>query len=69
MGVRSRKLVGVVATVTVLVIYSLVAMVVGVRLLVGQPMWLQLPGFVVLGVGWLPIVMKIIRWMSPRPGE
>lgn len=69
MGVRSRKLVGVVATVAVLVVYSLVAMVVGVKLLVGQPAWLQLPGFIVLGIGWLPIVMKIIRWMSPKPGE
>ena len=51
MGLRSRKLVGVLATVAVLIIYSLLAMVVGVRLLVDTPVWVQLPGFIVLGIG------------------
>ena len=69
MGLRSRKFVGVLATVAVVVVYSLLAMVVGVKLLVAQPAWVQLPGFIVLGIGWLPIVMKIIRWMSPCAGE
>ena len=69
MGVRTRKLIGVIATVVVLVVYSLVAMVVGVKLFIGQPGWLQLPGFILLGIGWLPIVMLIIRWMSPGPDE
>ncbi len=68
MGIRTRKFVGVVATVLVLCLYSLIAMVVGARLLIDVPVWVQLPAFIVLGLGWLPIVMKIIRWMGqPEP--
>lgn len=64
MTVRTRKLIGVIATVSFLIIYCLIAMVIGAKLLVGQSAWLQFPGFVLLGLGWLPVVMKIIRWMS-----
>jgi hypothetical protein len=66
MTLRTRKFVGVLATVGFLILYCLIAMVVGVRLLVGQPVWVQLPGFILLGIGWLPVVMKLIRWMQ-RP--
>ncbi len=60
---RSRKLIGVIATIGFLIVYCLIAMVIGARFLVGLTAWLQLPGFIVLGIAWLPVVMKIIRWM------
>ncbi len=68
MGIRTRKFFGVIATVTFLCLYCLVAMVIGARLLIDVPGWVQLPAFVALGIAWLPVVMKIIRWMErPEP--
>ena len=64
MSLRTRKFIGVVACVSFLIIYCLIAMAVGVAALVERPLWVQLPGFAVLGFAWLPVVMKIIRWMS-----
>lgn len=68
MNERTRKLIGVIATVSFLILYCLIAMVVGAKLLTDMPGWIQLPGFILLGIGWLPVVMKIIRWML-KPGE
>ena len=65
---RTRKFFGVIATISFLILYCLIAMVVGVKLLIDMPSWVQLPGFILLGIGWLPVVMKIIRWMQ-RPDE
>jgi len=66
MTVRLRKLIGVVATVMFLVAYCLIAMAIAGDLLVGQNAAVQLVGYVVAGVAWLPGAMAIIRWMS-RP--
>ncbi len=63
---RQRKLVGVVATVTFLIVYCLTAMAVAGDLLAGQNAAVQLLGYTVAGVAWLPGAMAIIRWMS-RP--
>ena len=69
MSIRTRKFIGVIACVVVLIVYCLVAMVIGARLLIDQPMWMQLPGFILLGIGWLPVIMKIIRWMLRPVGQ
>ena len=61
---RWRKLVGTIAVVIFLVAYSLFAMAIGGSLLVGQPHWLELAGFIALGLLWLPGAMAIILWMS-----
>lgn len=63
---RSRKAVGIVATVAFLFVYALVMMAVGGVLVVGRGMVFELPFYIVAGIGWLPMVMLIIRWMS-RP--
>ena len=63
---RQRKLAGVVATVTFLIVYCLIAMAVAGDLLAGQNAAVQLLGYIVAGVAWLPGAMAIIRWMS-RP--
>jgi hypothetical protein len=64
MSIRWRKLLGTMAVVLFLVAYSLLAMVLGDTLLVGQPRVIELVGFIVLGLLWLPGAMAIIRWMS-----
>ena len=69
MSIRTRKFIGVIACITVLIVYCLVAMVIGARLLIDQPMWIQLPGFILLGIAWLPMIMKIIRWTLRPAGQ
>jgi hypothetical protein len=64
MNIRTRKAIGTFATVFFIIVYALVMMAVGGMLVVGRGMALELPFYIVAGVGWLPVVMAIIRWMS-----
>ncbi len=64
MKMRTRKLIGTIASVIYLAIYCLIAMVVGARLVVGYGIVMELPFYIVAGLGWLPIEMMIIKWMS-----
>lgn len=66
MKMRQRKLVGIFATIAFLAVYALIAMAFGGQYVVGLGPALELPAFVLLGVGWVPIAMVLIRWMS-RP--
>ena len=66
MTLRQRKFLGMVAIVTFLIVYCLIAMAIGGMVAVGLPLPLEIGFFVVAGIGWLPVVMIIIRWMS-RP--
>jgi hypothetical protein len=66
MNMRTRKAFGTIATVLWLACYALVAMAVGGQHVVGKGMAHELPFFVLAGVGWIPVSMIIIRWMS-RP--
>ena len=68
MNIRTRKFIGVIVTVTFLCLYSLVAMVIGAKLFIDVPAWVQLPAFTLLGIAWLPVIMKLIRWMQ-GPGD
>lgn len=63
---RQRKLVGIILTIIYIPIYSLLAMVLGVRLAVDKGKFVELIYFAVAGTAWLPLEMAIIRWMS-RP--
>jgi hypothetical protein len=68
MTLRTRKAIGTIATVTFLIAYALVMMAVGGMLVVGRGMVFELPFYILSGLGWLPVVMLIIRWMSkPDP--
>jgi hypothetical protein len=68
MDIRTRKLIGVLATVAFLTVYSLVAMAIGGQFVTGQGKLVELVFFVIAGVAWLPVVMAIIKWMSrPNP--
>jgi hypothetical protein len=66
MKIRQRKIVGFVATIAFLVVYTLIAMAVGGQYVVGYGPAIELPAFILLGVGWVPVAMVLIRWMS-RP--
>ena len=68
MKVRIRKMIGIPSTIVVLIVYALVAMTIAGKHIVGYGTLVELPAFVILGVGWLPIVMAIVRWMS-RPDD
>ena len=68
MTMRTRKAIGTIATVAFLIAYALVMMAVGGMLVVGRGMVFELPFYILAGLGWLPVVMAIIRWMSkPDP--
>jgi hypothetical protein len=66
MKIRQRKFVGLVATIVFLVAYALIAMAIGGQYVVGHGAAIELPAFILLGIGWLPVAMVLIRWMS-RP--
>lgn len=66
MKIRQRKIVGFVATIAFLVVYALIAMAIGGKYVVGHGAAIELPAFILLGVGWVPVAMVLIRWMS-RP--
>ena len=63
---RQRKLLGTLATVAFMIIYSLAAMALGGMLVAGRGIAFELPYYLVAGVLWLPVVMALIRWMT-RP--
>jgi Protein of unknown function (DUF2842) len=66
MKIRTRKAIGTFLTVVWMIVYSLVMMAVGGILVVGRGMTLELPFYIIAGLGWVPVVMWIIKWMS-RP--
>jgi hypothetical protein len=66
MRIRQRKFVGIVATIVFLVAYALIAMAIGGQYVVGHGAAIELTAFILLGIGWIPVAMVLIRWMS-RP--
>ncbi len=66
MKIRQRKLIGIVATIAFLAVYALIAMAIGGQYVVGFGWAIELAAFILLGVGWIPVAMVLIRWMS-RP--
>jgi len=66
MHMRTRKFIGGFLILAVLVVYSLVAMVVGAAVAIGWPEPGRIAFYAVAGILWLPLVMAIVRWMA-RP--
>ena len=66
MNLRTRKFIGTVLILAVLVVYSLLAMVAGAEVAMGWPEAGRIAFYATAGIAWLPIVMLIIRWMA-RP--
>jgi glucose dehydrogenase len=68
MRVRTRKLIGTAAMIVFLIVYCLIAMVIGNAALaklsgLGQALY-----FILAGLAWLPPAMLLVRWMQ-RPDE
>jgi hypothetical protein len=66
MHIRTRKFIGGFVILAVLIVYSLIAMVVGATVAMDWPEPGRVAFYALAGVGWLPLVMLIIRWMA-RP--
>ena len=68
MKLRTRKAIGTFATLVWITVYALVMMAIGGILVIGRGMVLELPFYLIAGLGWLPVEMWIIKWMSrPEP--
>jgi uncharacterized membrane protein len=66
MHIRTRKFLGGFLLLAFLVVYSLLAMVVGAELAMEWPELGRVAFYATAGLLWLPVVMVIIRWMA-RP--
>ena len=66
MTIRTRKFIGMFANVAWLVVYALLAMVLGAKYVIGNGFAAEISYYVVMGFAWLPVSMILIRWMS-RP--
>jgi hypothetical protein len=64
MPLRIRKLVGAVALIALVVIWSLLAMAVAQFPMVKANGFLETVYYVVAGLGWVLPAMPLIRWMS-----
>jgi len=66
MPIRTRKFVGTIALIVLVVVWSLVAMALAQAPLVAGSKLVQAAYYVVVGVGWVLPAMPIVTWMS-RP--
>lgn len=67
MGIRTRKLVGSVLMIGLVVVYALVAMALAQGRITEAPAWAQVILYAALGMMWIFPAMVIIRWMEkPR---
>ena len=66
MNQSTRKVLGTVLTLIILVVYSWLAMLIYERFLTGAPALVLLAYFIVAGLSWAIPISFIIRWMA-RP--
>lgn len=64
MNIRTKKLVGTIATVVFLIVYTLVASRVGMTLLPPEHGLAQLAFYAVAGLAWIVPVGALIVWMQ-----
>ncbi|NNF79647.1 MAG: DUF2842 domain-containing protein [Rhizobiales bacterium] len=63
-----RKLVGSLAVLAFMVVYTLLAMWFGATVINAQSKWLQFAYYAVAGFGWAFPAFAIIRWSSKTSG-
>jgi hypothetical protein len=66
MTIRTRKFIGTIALLMLVVVWSLLGMTVAQTPWLANSGWLQAIFYVVAGIGWVLPAMPIISWMS-RP--
>ena len=64
---RTRKLIGTIAFLLCLALYSTAAAAIGSGRIALAPQWVQLASFVTAGLAWVIPAGLLIRWMQ-RPG-
>lgn len=69
MKLRTRKAIGTALTVVWIAVYCLVVGAVGSIMVLGRGMALELPFYIIAGLGWVPVEMWIIKWMSRPDAE
>jgi Protein of unknown function (DUF2842) len=69
MKLRTRKAIGTALTLIWIVVYCLIVGAVGAIMVLGRGMALELPFYIIAGLGWLPVEMWIIKWMSKPDQE
>ena len=69
MTIRTRKALGLLLWLLFMVVYCLIAMAIGGQYIVGGGLLIELPFYAVAGIGWVPVVMLIVRWMSRPESE
>jgi hypothetical protein len=68
MTIRTRKALGLLLWLLFMAVYCLIAMAIGGQYILGRGLLIELPFYVLAGIGWIPVVMLIVRWMSrPEP--
>jgi hypothetical protein len=66
--IRTRKFIGTVATVFYLIVYCLIAKVIGNAVVAKSGGLGQALYFIAAGFAWLPVAMALVRWMQ-RPDD
>lgn len=66
MNIRTRKLIGTVALLVMLIVYALAAMMVAIVLQVNSSRFAELAYYIVAGIAWTIPAGLLISWMS-RP--
>lgn len=66
MKIRQRKLLGTVALLVLVVVWSLLAMALAQAPVIAGSKWIQLVYYIVAGLGWVLPAMPIVSWMA-RP--
>ena len=69
MTIRTRKALGLLLWLLFMAVYCLIAMAIGGQYILGRGLLIELPFYVVAGIGWVPVVMLIVRWMSRPESE
>jgi hypothetical protein len=65
---RIRKLIGAVALIALVAVWSLFAMALAQVLLVRSNGWLDFAYYVIAGLGWVPLAMFLVSWMARGDG-
>ena len=66
MTIRTRKFLGTIALLALVVVWSLTGMAAAQMPMIANSGWLQAIYYVVVGIGWVLPAMPIISWMA-RP--
>lgn len=67
MPIRLRKFIGMIALVTLVIVYAFVAMVIAQIKLPEAPRYVQMLYYVVVGLAWVIPAGVIIKWMQKPP--